>query len=130
MNRTDQTRKEPRTLKSAVQEALEVLNGIRGVLLLAGGLAGGVGSGWVMADAGGADVNATQADSIAQAAVAPVKKDMETMQRVQGEMWGAMMDKDTAFKAAVEARAAANQEAARKRSETEKLFKELTGGSQ
>lgn|SRR3990167_8916094 len=97
------------------------------IALVLAALGVGGGSGWVMADAGG--VTPTYVDSVAQATVAPVKEEVESMRKLQAEMWGAMMDKDTAFREAVEARAEANQEAQRKRAETEKLFHELTGGS-
>ena len=97
------------------------------IALVLAALGVGGGSGWVMADAGG--VTHTYVDSVAQATVAPVKEEVESMRKLQAEMWGAMMDKDTAFREAVEARAEANQEAQRKRAETEKLFHELTGGS-
>lgn len=97
------------------------------IALVVAAFGAGGGAGTILADAGG--VSPAVVDSIAQATVAPVKAEVEAQKRLQSEMWGAMMDKDTAFREAVEARAKSNQDAIRKRAETERLFNEITGGT-
>lgn len=96
-------------------------------------------SGWVMADAGGADTAKMQhiADSTTRAQLAPVvaeqkaqRNELQAQREIMEGVFGAMMDADPKLKEGVQMRAQKNQEARRKKVEDSTLLNDLTGGPQ
>lgn len=117
-----------------LSQALDLVAGIRGILLLAGGLLAGSGGTWVMADAGVSRAESTAiADSTArvrvQAATDSLGGEIAGLKAENRAAFGALMDAIPAFKEAVRARGQANADARQKKAESDQLLENLNGGT-
>lgn len=126
--------KQPKKASEWLSKAADLVAGIRGILLLVGGLLAGSGGTWAVADAGVSRAESTAiADSVTRAQVKAASDslggEIAKLKAESRAMVGGLMDAIPAFKEAMEARGQANAEARRKRAETDQLLDNLTGGT-
>lgn len=102
---------------------LALVDGVKGIAMIAAALSVGGASGTLLADAGVSRAESTAiADSVAQAHADTLREEIAELRQRQMDMFTAQVESDTALRAVLERRAADKEKAAAERKAVEKLI--------